>query len=111
MTADDAAAYFVAHGVDGLTSSEQELMGEWLSQSEAHAAALDNVKRAWDSFRDADDNEILAAMRAHALAPSQGHRSTWLRVAAGVAAIFLLVTVSLLVLPRLGRSPQTGGQG
>lgn len=109
MEPDDAAAYFVACGVDGLTASEQELMGEWLTESADHSAALERANRGWDSFADADDDELLSAMRAHALASPAPPRRLWPRVAAAAAVLLLVAAASMLLLPRFGRVPRPGG--
>ncbi len=51
------------------TPQEEALLAEWLAQDPAHTEAFENAGGAWDVFGQADDDEILAAMRAHALAP------------------------------------------
>lgn len=112
MEPDEAAAYFVACGIDGLTASEQELLDDWLAESVDHSAALDRANRGWDSFADADGDEILSAMRAHALAPPAAKRRLWPRFAAAAAVLLLVAMASILLLPRLGRAPRPdGGDG
>ncbi|MBW8841440.1 MAG: FecR domain-containing protein [Sphingomonadales bacterium] len=109
MEPDEAAAYFVACGIDGLTASEQELLDDWLAESVDHSAALDRANRGWDSFADADGDEILSAMRAHALAPPAAKRRPWPRFAAAAAVLLLVAMASILLLPRLGRAPRPDG--
>jgi transmembrane sensor len=112
MEPDEAAAYFVACGVDGLTANEQELLDDWLAESADHSAALDRANRGWDSFADADGDEILLAMRAHALAPPAAKRRLWPRFAAAAAVLLLVAAASILLLPRSGRPPRPdGGDG
>jgi transmembrane sensor len=100
MPVDDAAALFVARRAEGLTAGEQELLAEWLAESAEHQAALACAERGWDAFDAAGDDEILAAMRAHALAPRRHAWPRWIQVAAAAAALLLLATASL-VLPAL----------
>lgn len=109
MEPDEAAAYFVACGVDGLTANEQELLDDWLAESADHSAALDRANRGWDSFADADGDEILLAMRAHALAPPAAKRRPWPRYAAAAAVLLLVAAASILLLPRSGRAPRPDG--
>src|SRR5579871_2598292 len=86
----EAAAWFIMRRADGLTSSEQTLLTDWLSKDESHRSVFDSADRAWESFSDSEGDEILAAMRAHALAtPSRGSRF-WLRPALAAAAVLLL---------------------
>jgi transmembrane sensor len=109
MEPDDAAAYFVACGIDGRTASEQELLDGWLAESPDHSAALERANRGWDSLADAEGDEILSAMRAHALAPPTAQRRLWPRAAAAAAVLLLVAAASILLLPRLGRAPRPGG--
>jgi aspartate oxidase len=66
---DEVAARFVTRRSEGLTQSEEALLVRWLGTDEAHQHALEGADRAWNCLDDGKDNEILAAMRAHALAP------------------------------------------
>jgi transmembrane sensor len=101
MEPDEAAAYFVSCGADGLTPSEKEIMEQWLSEHAAHPAAMARANRAWDSFRDADDDEIVSAMRAHALAGPAPRWRVSTRAVAAAAVLFVIVAGSLLLgLPR-----------
>lgn len=92
----DAAAWFVARTAEGLTPTEEAQRDEWLAADASHAAALDQAERAWRVFADAEGDEILAAMRAHALASPARNRSDWRRFAA--AAVVLLVAATSLFL-------------
>jgi len=96
MEPDDAAAYFVTWGAEGLTAGEQALMEDWLSRDAAHAVALARANRAWDSFGDAENDEIMAAMREHALAAPARKRPVWLGAMVAAAAVLLLVIGGLL---------------
>jgi len=96
MEPDDAAAYFVTWGAEGLTASEEALMEDWLSHDTAHAAALARANRAWDSFGGAESDEIVAAMRGHALAAPVRRRPVWLGAMVAAAAALLLVIASVL---------------
>ena len=87
MGADEAAAFFVARRAEGLTAQEEELLSVWLATETGAAAAVDRADRAWNAFADVGHNEILAAMRAHALAPPMRPNSGWGRGLATAAAI------------------------
>jgi transmembrane sensor len=88
----EAAAVFVARKAEGLTSSEQQLLDEWLARDVAHLHALESAVRAWQSFDNSDDDEILAAMRSHALAPRGKTRNRWLPAAAAAALVLIALT-------------------
>lgn len=92
----EAAAYFIARRSEGLTPSEEQLLSDWLAKNEAHRRLLDSADQAWRSFADAEDDEILTAMRAHALAPPQ--RGRWRPVAVGAAAVLAVACAALFVL-------------
>lgn len=81
----DAAALFIARRAEGLSPREQQLLNEWLAEDEAHRSVFASADAAWRSFDDAQGDEILGAMRAHALAPPQ-RRVNWLPIAGAVAA-------------------------
>ncbi len=102
----EAAALFIARRSEGLTTGEQQLLEEWLARDAAHRRAFENAERAWSSFDDAKGDEILAAMRAHALAPRRRTRPRWLPVAA--AAALALVALSFVLSNRLDPDPDPG---
>src|SRR5262245_34173073 len=99
----EAAAYFVARRAEGLTSGEQQLLDGWLAKDEAHRHVFDSADRAWQTFADADGDEILAAMRAHALAPRARAFATWRPAVAAAAVLLLVVAAGLFLVP--GWSP------
>lgn len=107
---DEAAAYFVTRRSEGLTEGETALLARWLGTDGAHQLALDGADLAWNSLEDAGDNEILAAMRAHALAQSQSTRPAWTRWAAAAAVFVVVATAALLVAPMLSKTPRPDGQ-
>jgi len=104
MEPDEAAACFVARRAEGLTPSEAALLSEWLAADETHARVFARAERAWDAFADAEDDEILAEMRAHALAPRARPWAGWRGIAAA-AAVLTLILASTLVLTRQPSSP------
>lgn len=109
MEPGEAAAYFVARRAEGLTASEEELLAAWLGADENHARELGRADRAWGLFDEAGDHEILAAMRAHAVAPKRRSWASW-RPAAAAAMLLLLVGASLMLfLSRDPRPSATGG--
>ena len=97
LSPSEAAAYLVARGADGFTPDEQQLLDGWLAQDVANQRAYDSAERAWNSFANAKGDEILAAMRAHALAPRKKTWTRWLPAAAAAAVV--LVGALLLVDP------------
>ena len=111
MERDEAAALLVVRRSEGLTASEQDLLAEWLAADSSHAGALAAVERSWATFDDSDEDEILAAMRTHALAPQRRPWGNWPRIAAIAAALFLIVTTSLLVFRSPAPTPADQGAG
>lgn len=97
----DAAAYFIARRAEGLTSSEQQLLADWLASNEAHHRMFDSADRAWRSFANSADDEILAAMRSHARAPRPRSLPNWQPIAAVAAVLLLAVTAALSMVPGL----------
>jgi transmembrane sensor len=85
----DAAALFVARRSEGLTAGEQQLFDAWIARDQQHRRLFESADRAWKAFDDSDNDEILQAMRAHALAPRAQSRSFW-RPAIAAAAMLLL---------------------
>lgn len=104
----EAAALFIARRSEGLTANERQLLEEWLARDGAHRRAFENAERAWSSFDDATGDEILAAMRAHALVSRRRTRPRWLPIAA--AAALALVALSFVLSNRLDPDPGTGLQ-
>ena len=104
----EAAALFIARRSEGLTANERQLLEEWLARDGAHRRAFENAERAWSSFDDAKGDEILAAMRAHALVSRRRTRPRWLPIAA--AAALALVALSFVLSNRLDPDPGTGLQ-
>ena len=93
MEASEAAAYFHTLGLEELNPAEQALLDEWLAVDERHAEALSRTALAWTRFSDVAGNEILDAMRAHALQARRRPWTDWRRLAA-VAACLLFIGVS-----------------
>ena len=90
LAADEAAARFVARQAEGLTEHERGMLTAWLESAASNQRAFENAERAWRVFGAADGHEVLAAMRAHALAPRRRAWSVW-RQAAAVAAVLVVV--------------------
>jgi transmembrane sensor len=96
----EAAALFIARRAEGLTSSEQQLLADWLAKDEAHKRVFDSADRAWQAFAGAEGDEILTAMRKHARAPRPQGLAQWRPVAAA-AVLLLAVTAALALIPNL----------
>lgn len=106
MQPDEAAALLVARRAEGLTGQEESLLDQWLAADAAHVGALERAQGTWDIFDEAEGDEILAAMRAHAIDAAPPRRIGWPRAAVAAAAAVLLVLVStLLLMPGRGSGP------
>lgn len=101
LEAREAAAWLIARRSEGLTSSEQQLLTHWLGEDEAHQRVFESADRAWQSFEGSPDDEILAAMRARALAPRPRTFAMWQSVAAAAAVLVLLAGAVLYLSPAL----------
>jgi len=95
----EAAALFVARRAEGLTSSEQQLLERWLARDESHRRLFANADRSWQTFEQADGDEILQAMRAHARA-SQRRAPRW-RPAVAAAAVLVVALGAWVFFPSL----------
>jgi ferric-dicitrate binding protein FerR (iron transport regulator) len=95
MAPAEAAALFIARQSEGLAANERQLLEEWLARDDTHRRAFENAERAWRSFDHSADDEVLAAMRAHALAPRRLRRPRWLPAAAAAAAVLVALTFML----------------
>jgi transmembrane sensor len=109
LSPEEAAALWTVRHSEGLTSHEQEQFASWLNRSSENAAAWEDAQAAWDSFDDADDDEILLAMRSHALA---SQRTSWFRpeLAAAAAVALLLLVSAILFLPSPMPNASPSGQ-
>jgi transmembrane sensor len=99
MSPAEAAAHFVAREAEGLTPSEQHLLAAWVAGNDGNARELATARRAWAAFADSDGDEILNAMRKHALKPVRQTRPTWRVAASAVAAVCALIFLSTLLIP------------
>ena len=106
MDPDETAALFVARRAEALTPSEEQLLALWLAVNDAHVRAFERAERAWQVFADGEDDELLAAMRDHALAEGARRRWTdWRYGAAAAAALVLILVSSVLLFSRQAPSP------
>lgn len=101
MAPDEAAALLAVRRVEGLTDSEAAMLADWQAADPVHAAALDAVERSWAGVERVRDDDLIAAMRARALAPRASVWRHWPRVAAAAAVIVLALVVSLSLFPSL----------
>ena len=76
MTPDDAAAYFVLYRDEDMTEAERKLFLSWFSENDCNVQALSRAEAAWRCFDLAEDNEVLAQMRADSRA---ARPRRWLR--------------------------------
>jgi len=66
MTPEEAAAYFILHRDDDMTAADLMLFRSWFAANDEYAQALVRTEAAWRCFLHAEDDEILAKMRADA---------------------------------------------
>jgi transmembrane sensor len=108
----EAAAYFIARRAEGLTSGEQQLLADWLAKDEIHRRMFERVEDAWQSFAVVEGDEVLAAMRAHALAPRARAFASWRPLAVAAAVVFLAAGAALFLDPALNPwAPRSLPQG
>jgi transmembrane sensor len=101
MDPDDAAAMLAVRRSDGASAYDDDALAAWLMHDEANVRAWERTQKAWLAFEDAEDDEILQAMRREARQPSPA--AAWRpRLAAAAAAILVLVTGGFVVLQRGG---------
>lgn len=112
MAPGEASAYFVARSLDGLSTNERDLLDAWLAADQAHVRAFESARRGWQSFDDSGGDEILAAMREHALSarPQSWLSRRYIPIAA--AMLVLVVAMSVAVSPLRRALTGTGaGEG
>ncbi len=95
----DAAAMFITRRAEGLTAGEQQLLAEWLAKDEGNRRQFESAERAWQAFENAEGDEILAAMRIHALAPRAPARARWWPAVAAAAGVVLAIGLAWLLIP------------
>ncbi len=110
MPADEAAAYFIARRAEGLTMSEENLLADWLAADAAHARVLDSLDRGWTIFDRAGNDEILAAMRAHAVQARPGVWRKWPSLVAAAAVLCFVLVGTLLFAPSFRQKSVGPGQ-
>lgn len=91
-----AAALLAARRLEGGGDGDEGVLEAWLQHDSAHGRAWDGAQRALGVFDDADDDELLQAMRAAA----RGARPAapqWPRMAAAAAAVLVVAGAGLLV--------------
>jgi len=109
MDAAEAAALFVSRQAEGLTQSEQLLLESWLAEGNGNVREFERAAKAWSSFDEAGDDEILSAMRRHALEQRRA-RPTWYRAAAA-AMVAVIIGIGFLILPNFSPPPASNDAG
>jgi transmembrane sensor len=94
----EVAALFVSRRAEGLNASEENLLAGWLARDESHRLLLESAERAWKAFAEPQGDEILAAMRAHALKQRPRGWAAWRPVAAAAAVLLLMGGTALVVI-------------
>jgi transmembrane sensor len=110
MSPDEAAAFWIVRRAEGLANYEEEQFRDWLARSSENAEAWADADAAWRAFDEGEDDEILAAMRSHALA---AERSPLIRpqLAAAAAVLLLLLASAWLMVPNIVRDAAPGVDG
>lgn len=106
----EAAGLLIGRREEGFTESESALLAAWLDDDQANRLAFARAEQAWALFDDADGDEILAAMRRHALL-SRANRPTWQKLVAAAAVLLLIFSagmIAILTQSGLEPSPQRG---
>jgi transmembrane sensor len=109
MGPDEAAAFWTVRHAEGLSTYEEEMFRAWLGRSSENAEAWRYAATAWRAFDNMGEDEILAAMRSHALA---AERSSWFRpqLAAAAAIVLLLLASVWLFVPDFRQDVTSGEQ-
>jgi transmembrane sensor len=102
MSSEEAAAFWIVRHSEGLFASEVEQFEDWIARSEQNAKAWADAQAAWSAFDEAGDDDILSAMRLHAL-QSERSSTSWYRsqLAAAAAFALLMLTSMLLLIPEM----------
>ena len=95
----EAAALFIARRAEGLTTSEQQLLAEWLAKNEGNRRQFETAVRAWQSLESSEGDEILSAMRAHALAPRPRSAVRWRPMVAAAAVALVAIGLTWFFMP------------
>jgi transmembrane sensor len=98
MSPEEAAAFWTTRHSEGLFASEEEQFKDWLARSEQNANAWADAQAAWSVFDEAGNDEILSAMRSHALQTERSYASWYNPQLAAAAAFALLMLTSMLLL-------------
>jgi transmembrane sensor len=95
MGPEAAAALLAVRRSDGGSAHDEALLETWRQADEAHARAWAQTQAGWDAFEDADDDELLAAMRRAAVQarPARAIPRQWL---AAAAVVLVLLSGGLL---------------
>lgn len=101
----EVAALFIARRAEGYTDSEQRLLAEWLERDSGHAVLLESADRAWQAFAAPEGDEVLAAMRAHALKARPRGWANWRPAAAAAAVLLVAGGAALVVFAPWGAGP------
>ncbi|MBT2134622.1 FecR domain-containing protein [Croceibacterium sp. LX-88] len=101
MAPDEAAAWFLAQRDEGLAAHEETILADWLAADQAHGEAYRRAERAWEAFAGAEDNEVVAAMRTHALSAKAPSRRPTPQMAMAAAVLMAVVLGVVLLFGRM----------
>jgi transmembrane sensor len=109
MPPGEASAYLALRSADGMTDGEQQLLAEWLASDAQNSAEFERAMRGWRSLDQADGDELLLAMRAHARLAGATRRFTWAGGMAVAAMLVLALTTTLMFALNPSRRPAAAG--
>lgn len=102
MTPEAAAAVLAVRLSDPAHEQEAELLEAWLQQDEANARAWASTQYALGLFEEADDDEILQALRREALDTEPERTPAWTRWAA-IAAVLVALAAGIFTIGTMQR--------
>ncbi len=89
MDVDAAAALLAYRRADGAGDLDAAVLDDWLALDQGHAVAWADAQAAWQDFDGAEDDEILAALRADARR-AKPSRPRWVPQAAAAVAVLTI---------------------
>jgi transmembrane sensor len=110
MSSEEAAAFWTVRRAEGLTRHEASLLEEWLSSEPSHRETLEASGQVWQSFDDAEGDELLDAMREHARTAGPRRTRSIPQWAAAAAVLLLVLVMGSLLIPNWRSGPPDPAQ-
>lgn len=110
MTPDEAASRWAVRQSDGgVSDQESAIFEQWLALDAAHRRAWADAVASLRLFDGAGDDELLEAIRRHALDAGPERKVQWRRFAAVAAGIAVIGLVTVLGVDRMGLTDPSSG--